>query len=135
MSLDWNVKDCDQAKCFRIAEQDSPEDGIEKGDKLLTVACNSAIWATMVIGIGHLTEKTIDEAVARCRMVEDLDGAFMRRGVEGKDGGTEIEDVFLWECLRDFVGLRTNVSYVSKTKWLGHHYANVLRQTQKKAKQ
>lgn len=128
MSLNWNIEACDKSKCFTFATKDEPADAIKVGDRLLTVPCSSAIWATMAIGIGHLTEKTIDEAIARCRILEAVNGAWMHRGVEGKDGETEIEDVYLWPLLRDFVGLKTNVGYESKTKWLNRIYAEAVRQ-------
>lgn len=74
----------------------------------------SAIWNSIAIGIGDLSEKTYAEAVVRTRLVESYHGAYLHEA-----DGTPI---YLWPKLHLFVGLKTNVSYESKTKWLGHRY-------------
>lgn len=88
----------------------------------------SAIWNSIAIGIGNLTELTLQEAMVRTRLLETWNGPYAHDS-EGKP-------IYLWEVLPLFVGLKTNVSYESKTKWLGYRHKlwmedvrDVLRQT------
>lgn len=74
----------------------------------------SAIWNSIAIGIGDLTEKNLPEAIVRTRLVETMSGAYRY--------DSEARPVYLWRELHRFVGLYTNVGYESKTKWLGRHY-------------
>lgn len=80
----------------------------------------SAIWNSMAIGIGDLNEKTLPEAIVRTRIYEGLNGAwnFTNKGTP----------VYLWAELHRFVGLKTNVSYEPRTKWLKWRYDVALRE-------
>lgn len=85
-----------------------------------------AIWNLMAIRIGSLTEKTLAEAVVRTRIYEGLNGAWCYTAK-----GTP---VYLWSELHRFVGLKTNVSYEARSKWLKHHYEMAVEETQHRLK-
>jgi hypothetical protein len=74
----------------------------------------SAIWNSMAIGIGVLDELSLPEAVVRTQIKEGLNGAWQY--------DNEGNPIYLWKELWRFVGLRTNVSYEPKAKWLRWHY-------------
>lgn len=80
----------------------------------------SAIWNSMAIGIGYLNERTLPEAVVRTRIYEGLNGAWQY--------DNEGNPIYLWAELHRFVGLKTNVSYEPKAKWLKWRYDVALRE-------
>ena len=87
MALHWNVKDCDQSACWN-----------ESGD--MTATCESMIWATMLVGINEITEKTVHEFAYRLEFDRRLVGTFR----SGDDEPVRVES------LRPFIGLKTNAS-------------------------
>ena len=71
------------------------------------------IWGTIVVDIGTITHANIAEWQFRMRMVDRLLGDYFVMKYEGG------ERFFIGpEILRRFVGLRCNVSELSRTKWL-----------------
>lgn len=81
----------------------------------------SAIWNSMAIGIGNLDQQTLPEAVVRTQIKEGLSGAWQY--------DNEGNPIYLWKELWRFVGLRTNVGYESKAKWLRWHYDIAVKET------
>lgn len=81
-----------------------------------------AIWNLMVIRIGSLTEKTLAEAIVRTRIHEGLNGPWYYTA-----NGTP---VYLWSELHRFVGLKTNVTYEPRSKWLKWHYEVAVKEAQ-----
>jgi hypothetical protein len=75
------------------------------------------IFSTMTVGLGEISRKNIDEFVARYRIIERLDGPFLRDG-EGK--ARFVTDV---EFLAH-IGLRTNVSNETRAQWTSRMFGN-----------
>lgn len=80
------------------------------------VTLDALIWATMAIGINSITLANAREFFARVSFWEKVVGAY-RISAEGKSLYLTPEDV-----LR-FVGLRTNASPLTITKFRNHAYA------------
>lgn len=68
---------------------------------------------TMLTGIGVLNDETIPEFYSRLNCYERLTGALGRNG-DGSEHFTEFEDIVKMK------GLRTNVSMMTRTKWVKH---------------
>jgi hypothetical protein len=77
------------------------------------------VFATMAVGIGHITEANWRTFYARLHMHESVHGG-MRFSGEGKRVLYTADDV------RKFVGLRTNVSNEADTKWAKRFYEGIL---------
>jgi len=96
MSLDWYVADVDNYKERCWVECD--------GDKYLSPVTDTLIWAAMRIGMNGITEKNWKEFYARMLL----------------DPRSRREDGYLFikpEDVKAHIGLSTNVSSVSRTKW------------------
>ena len=96
MSLDWYVADVDNYKERCWVEYD--------GDKYLSPVTDTLIWAAMRIGMNGITEKNWNEFYARMLL----------------DPRSRREDGYLFikpEDVKAHIGLSTNVSPVSRTKW------------------
>lgn len=81
------------------------------------VVTYALIWATMLAGIGEITEKTAGEFYARVHTYEVLQGAL----VKGQDEETLdwVDMPITLEQVRDHIGLRTNVFPTeARAKWL-----------------
>lgn len=100
MSLTWQVTDC--------------VDWQELVTDAHTGMTTNIVFATMAIGIGHITEKNWQEFAARLRM-SPIDG---------------IADA----DVKHYIGLRTNVSYEPTAKWLKRMYENHLSDVRWKAR-
>jgi len=73
----------------------------------------SLIFASISVGLGEITRRNAEEFYRRLNMLETSDGAY--RQVRK---GTEIEPLlFTPEEVRDHVGLRVNVTDMTKAKW------------------
>lgn len=77
---------------------DHPTEGGEKWHPIT----DSLIWATMIVGIGQITEKTVDEFARRLAAYQAIDGGMILR--EGGRIHITREDV------ERHIGLRTNVT-------------------------
>lgn len=105
MSLNWNlteIKDHERV-CFVIADSDDAAHGVKAGDRLLSNVTHALIWRTMAVGIGSLTDKTAAEFATRNTIWCQLNGF--------------ANDLTI-EQIHAHIGLRTNVSYETKAKWL-----------------
>ena len=87
MALHWNVKNCDQSACW-------------DAEGNMTSTCESLIWATMLVGIPEITDKTIVEFAYRLEFDRRLCGTF-----KSADDKPVTAD-----GLRPFIGLHTNAS-------------------------
>lgn len=98
MSLNWSIEN---VKDNQELIDDANESAITE----------SLIWLTMAVGIGEITEDTVDEFVNRATIVQALHGAYMFKGAEP------------YYITRDHIvrriGLHTNVGGPEpRTKWL-----------------
>lgn len=125
MSLDWNVAKVanNETVCFRIAEENDPGRGINKGDKLLQVRTEGLIWATMPVGLGRITAANYREFYARLNMHEKLNGG-MRYG----PAPDHARICFTLADVRDHIGLTTNVSDETGAKWIKRVQENFARE-------
>jgi hypothetical protein len=126
MSLNWNiskVKDYTNT-CYERLPLEGNEARLNEGGFMgpywyeskddpntlerLSVTTHTLIFATMAVGLGSITEKNAEEFYRRLAWVE-RGGAF-RRSAEG--------DVpFTLDEVRAHIGMTTNVSDETKTKW------------------
>jgi hypothetical protein len=92
----------------RIA--DGPNGERIKQIRVLNPITNVLVFATMTIGIGAITEATAGEFWARLSMYERLGGALCATS----DGPRP----FTKQDIYDHIGLKTNVSEETRTKWI-----------------
>lgn len=76
----------------------------------MTGMAEGMVWATMFVGIGEISDKTLAEFQDRLSLYQTLHGALL----VSSDGPVKItaEDVAAYR------GLRTNVGYETRTKWI-----------------
>lgn len=86
-------------------------------------ALQTAVFNSMIIGIGELSPKTLAEAMVRTKIIEGLDGPLL-----DSDKGPR----YLHELLPKFVGLKTNVSFESRSAWLRRIYTYTIGEMEKK---
>jgi hypothetical protein len=106
MSLDYNLTKIENYK--EVVWLADPTD--DKPDQVrMNPVTETLIFGTMSVGLGAITADNVDEFVARFRIVEEIDGPFLR-----KDGKA-------WRLTdADFIahiGLSTNVSNETRTAW------------------
>lgn len=103
MALRWNV---DQIKdhenvCWIEAY----------GARRMNPVTETLIFGTMMVGLGEITDKNVDEFVARFRILERLQGPFLNKG-DGEPWYLSDEDFIA------HIGLFCNVSNETRTKWV-----------------
>ena len=81
---------------------------------------SALIWLTLLIGIGEITEKNWIEVAARIAFYERIHGSYLVSNGQPRPFQAE------WVQLR--IGLRTNVSFMTKTKFIKHHGEGLLRE-------
>ena len=82
--------------------------------KQVAPVTDTLIWLTITIGINHISEKNVEEFIARVAETEALLGASMSKWEEG---GPMIPRPVTAEEIRAHIGLRTNASPKTKTAW------------------
>ena len=98
MSLNWNVEDC----VGREDWSDRDHDGLD-----------ALIWGTMLVGLHRITEANLPEWLLRMRMERaNYASAFQIKYQN------EREYYLRLEHLRKFIGLRTNATELTRSKWL-----------------
>ena len=115
MSLNWDLTNIKNAKELCWVESD------EEGKVELNPITDALIWATMFVGIGRITEKTVDEFTMRLMEWEKLMGGILLNP-EGKSCMPNYMDVLF------HVGLSTNVTEMKPAKWK-NKLARVLRES------
>jgi len=136
MSLDWNVgkiKNWKEVTRKKIKEGVTQEqirhdimngydyyyDEDEEGNRTYTSYLNpvttALIWATIEIGLGRITEKNYAEFWMRMSMADGISGDG-RLYEEHDDGKHRYRSVTLEE-VKQHIGLRTNVSNITKTQF------------------
>lgn len=107
----WHTYDSDRHGPFEeYGEQRRRvnDDGTKEISEL-NVVTQTLVFMTIAVGIGRITEETAGEFFARAALIERLDGPFMHQ--DGKPRLITEDDVI------DHIGLRTNVSMETRTKW------------------
>jgi len=122
MSLNWNIQkvaNCDEV-CYVVQKEDTD---YRKAGKYLSSVTECLIWATMAVGMDKITEKNWKEFYTRLKMVEACSGCYLRG--ENKETG-KIEDIpFTVQNVKDHIGLHTNASIYSKTRFLNNMFARI----------
>lgn len=116
MSLNWslhNIKNLDEV-CYIEAKEDSPMEGITKGDTLVSPVTNALIWATMAIDLGRITEKNVMEFWGRLSIFQSWH-PFLNQHMENESGwGPRLITL---EEVKAHIGLSTNVSDKTRLQW------------------
>ena len=97
MSLDYNIS--------KITDKQAREWMKKEEGFLYTLCC-----LTMLIGIGHIDEKNWREVQERMRVVEMVVGPFRHSDT--------LTPFYFWEHAKRFIGLSTNVAYVTRAGFL-----------------
>jgi hypothetical protein len=116
MSLDWNIEKV-QGKdnlCWVLKDDGDPT---EDKDYRINPLTETLIFATMSVGIGKITEGNWAEFYARLKVLETIDGPFLRNG-DGSEWLIEPADV------ENHIGLSTNATARDKTRpqWFRDHF-------------
>lgn len=101
MSLDWNVsriKD-HETLCF-IPDEDDPE------NKRMNPVTNALIWYTMILDLGEIVPKNVDEWFVRMWIHDQMFSPLM-------DNSRQIT----YEDILQHVGLKTNVINRNRAQW------------------
>lgn len=96
MPLNWNIS---KVENWRVKQK-------SKNNKAVL---DILIYATLIIGLGEITQKNYKKFFARLTAYEHLNGAFLYRGK--KPYFITLQDVMMW------IGLKTNVSNCSATEF------------------
>jgi hypothetical protein len=119
MSLDWNISEIKdhETMCF--------EDRIHAGRKksCLSAVTESIIWYTIGVGLGEITEKNIEEWMFRMKCIDLTIGALLT--VCEDDGPKYV--AISEDTVRKHIGLKTNVTNESRSKWWKKFMATVER--------
>ena len=68
---------------------------------------DALVWATLAVGIGEISDKTIDTFARRVAILQKLDGPMLRAKIGGK-----LVDVYITRAdIEAFKGLKTNAKY------------------------
>lgn len=115
MSLNFDLSRIPEDVRTVIATEDDAFNGIKKGDRLMSPVTNTLIWTTMIVGIGVIDDRTIDEFVARVELHQKLHGALMSSFEDGKWSDRPLTR----EDIEAHKGLSTNVFPMeTRTKWV-----------------
>ena len=79
------------------------------GEVVMNPVTNALIFSTISVGLGEITDKNIDEFVARYRIMEQLQGPFITKN--GKPYHLTDEELVA------HIGLRTNVTNETRAQW------------------
>lgn len=87
------------------------------------VAREALIFATMGVGINHITEDNAREFYERVSFIEKVNGASRH----GWEDGEHVPVYFTPDEIRRFIGLRTNASVLTKAKFKTNVYEGHVR--------
>jgi len=119
MSLNYNLSN---VKCY---QQDFSklyvkytQFGSEYED--LNPEAKSMVFATVMVGIGTITDSNASDFYARYKFLEKIDGTYLYSYL-GESG--DLEDQYVTtDIVNKYIGLSTNVSFESNTSWLDRIY-------------
>jgi hypothetical protein len=94
MALTWNITECHQRACWDANDN-------------MTSTCEAMIWATMIVGIDHITAKNIKEFAFRLETDRRLLGTFR----------TFNAMPFTVDDMVPFIGLKTNATRKTRAQW------------------
>jgi hypothetical protein len=113
MSLDFDFTKCVKPTDRFWVPDTSP--GAGKDRKVLRGVTHVIVWQTMLVDLGSITEKNIDEWMFRTRLASRFTGDLPINEFRGKN---HLHRNITREELMDHIGLRTNVVSKSRAIWL-----------------
>ena len=115
MSLNWSTQ---KVKYF----QENPDElwtkfraGTPEEYEDLNVATKSLVFGCMAVGLGDITYKTAPVWYARWKIFEKYDNFYL---FSTYDGNQSIKTYLTPDVIKKHIGLGTNVSNETDTKWL-----------------
>ena len=88
----------------------------------LNPEAKSIVFSTMMIGIGTITKANASEFYGRCKFLEKIDNFYLYSSFDEYD--QIVLNYATPEIIQKYVGLITNVSFVSTSEWLKNIYKN-----------
>ena len=132
MPLNWNLQDVDRKFSFAKADAEWPNptpnfrsEPIELGAEYMRPETEILVYHTMAVGMGSITEKNFNEFYMRVLIWEAL-----HSGSKHSEGSAEYwnrrdgtnfkagDSLITWERVRGHIGLCTNVTTESRSKWI-----------------
>ncbi len=106
MSLNWNVEDC-------VGRGDWSDRDHDVLDKL--------IWGTMTVGLYRITEDNLSEWLLRMRMERAHHSDAFQMTYQNAEYYIQLVH------LRKFIGMRTNATELTRSKWLKELMERIVR--------
>ena len=103
MALSWDITEVKDYKTVTTHPTDS--------NKWHPVT-ESLVWASLAVGINHITEKNVHDFYVRVNMYEKLFGAYLWNVEKGS------HQLFTLEDIQSHIGMRTNISNKTKSQFL-----------------
>jgi hypothetical protein len=111
MSLDWSVSNVENWKNRCWVLTNNPK---KKDEKRLANDTNSLIWGAMYLGLSGIRSNNVEEWVWRIEFCRRLNIGWMQ------DFDADSKVVYWYpnaKSVREHIGLRTNVTNETRTKW------------------
>jgi len=115
MPLNWNVNEVKNHKKIMYKKND---DGSYEMKKIY----ETIILSTMIVGVSRITEENYEKFFNRLRLVETIGGSFFFETKRGKHHPRYIKK----EEIKKMIGLKTNASELTRTKFLKRFDKNQL---------
>ena len=116
MSLNWEVSQIkDYETVCWIGEKGSM-------DRRMNPVTEALIFGTIVVGLGSITDKNVDEFAARFRIIERVHGAQLYK--PGPDGKGRVDWYLSDEDFIAHIGLVCNVTNETRPKWAARIFNN-----------
>lgn len=114
MSLNYDFGGIDKSVRLTVAPNDGM--GYKVGEAFMNPVAKSLIFVTMALGMGEITEANYKDFYKRLRFFEALHGPLLQyEGVEGAESLANKR--FTIHDIKAHIGLRTNVSFETESKW------------------
>ena len=119
-----------EALCFRVVTVDNPAAGEVAGERYVNAKTEAVVFGTMACGINKLEGDYLDIFIERMMFLERVHGARRRR--HDPERGAFVDVYFTANELREYAGLRTNASSMTRTQFLANVYASFKRENASK---
>lgn len=117
MSLDWSVSEVANFK-ERCWDDVPAELQRHHGKRKLNSDTEMCVWGAMFLGLSGIRANNVDEWIWRSEFCRRLNIGWMQQFEDDEDGKSRV--VYCYptaQAVTDHIGLRTNVSNESRTKW------------------
>ncbi len=125
MPLNWRLRDIEnyETLCWQPDQHDP--DG-----KKLNPLTNALIWATIPVGINHITEKNVEKFFIRVSAIEQVSGSFLNE----LHGDKIVERPITLADLKQHIGLWTNASSLTDAQFRRNIAQRAMREAQQRLK-